>query len=222
MEVVEVGVCKECYGRGKLVVCTADGPRVLIDCWRCKALGHARLGEKKVTIETRKDDEMPRLQGVREQFDTPLYATAKLRAGEVTSFFDCRGSLGEDQTNVYKPWIRPRFAYVVLGLGLRLVGVAPGLEDMLLDHLSLTMELCDKKYGPWPGNLLSTFRHAMADEDVDPMDAPTKCLPGYILAIPLVLPSERSVSVSVKASEDFGGSALGRVFLFGVKRRDWV
>lgn len=111
---------------------------------------------------------MPRLHGVRERHDLVLYDTHRLEPGQRVSAFGSDCPVGDfERTNMLGRGQMPHDQTVaILALGLRLVGKTVEEEDLLLDHLRLTVWIGDRPFGAYPGSLCSTFRYYNGRDDV--------------------------------------------------------
>ena len=191
---------------------------------------------------------MPKLRGIRERFDTPMYDTELVEAGQERRFFHHHHNLGDkSRTNMQVPGQFPGDGtYIIGGVGLRLVGKSQEEEDLLLDHLFLTVIIGDKPYGPFPGSVCSTTRMLLeSEEDADrrsryneeraTKDAAREKLlgvkkkeafhapwltPGYQLLRPLVIPVRQMYCVEVLAAKELPEAVTVRALLFGLRTRD--
>lgn len=91
----------------------------------------------------------------------------------------------------------------VRSLGLRLVGTTRDEEQRLLDHFLLTIEIGNRRYGPFPGGLCGTL-----------LDATHR---GYVITPMLtVVPFERC-HVKIEALPTLPCAVVARVMLFTLR-----
>jgi hypothetical protein len=109
-------------------------------------------------------------------------------------------------------------SYKLLALGLRLLNLTREQEDGLLDHFIVTPILGDRPYGERPGSLLSTMRHTLEDETVDPDNA-LLTTPGYILLMPIIVPVRMQFWVDVEVKAPLPRTVSARVLTFGCSVR---
>jgi hypothetical protein len=181
---------------------------------------------------------MPTLRGIRERFDSPIYDTHALEAGQEKRFFDNHRNLGDkSRTNMQVPGSFPHDGtYIIGAIGLRVVGKSQEEEDLLLDHLFATIVIGDKPYGPYPGNVCSTTRTLLESEKdaarreratesrslakKEGTEPPAWLVPGYCLLRPLVIPVRQRYSVEVLAAKELPEAVLVRACIFGLRSRD--
>ena len=181
---------------------------------------------------------MPRLQGVSERRDLIAYGTKHVEPGATETLINPWAKDAEKhsihQDNAYQ-FSHLDSTLVVQALGLRLVGLAPEVEDRWLDELIFHFIVGDHPQAGVPGNLCSTFRYVNEETEITPgqiladekrdcgvCDARFKFLPGYVLQRPFMVPVRQNFSVRVEASERFAPPAGTpvRAFLFTLQTRD--
>ena len=181
---------------------------------------------------------MPTLKGTRERFDNPMYDTELVEAGQEKRFFCGNHNIGnKTRTNMQVSGMFPGGStYLVGGIGLRLVGKSQEEEDLLLDHLFVTIVIGDKPYGPFPGVLCSTSRLLLeSEEDADRQlrlaeklgeehgtgfEPPQWLIPGYCFLRPLMIPTRQSYCVEVLAAKELPEAVTVRAILLGLRTRD--
>jgi len=134
-----------------------------------------------------------------------------IKKGEHFTNMQISGMFSQDQT------------YRICGVALRLLNHTCFEEEPLLDHFMIKLYLGDKPYGPYPGNVCSTFRTIYDYElkdDKPVMHASHLTLPGYVLLRPMIVPVRMGFHLEVSASPQLPKAVVARAKLFGLFTRD--
>lgn len=183
----------------------------------------------------------PRLAGIRERFDTPLYDTHQLAPGQSLRFFELCDTGDLSQTNMeHMGYLPGEHSYTIGAVGLRIMCTAREIEDRLLDLFTVRLTVGRRVFLTAPGNLLSTFRLLHQDDEEyfeqlvrhetasseelellkrKPRDA-WYYFPGYVLARPVIIPVKQRFDLEVTAAAELAEPLRVRGFLFGLTNRD--
>jgi len=181
---------------------------------------------------------MPRVHGVRERRDKTFYDTHSIHAGrERVRFFGNKNIGDYFLTNMHVGnQLAQEQTYVCLGIGMRLIGEPREQEDLLLDHLLVTVIVGDKPQWDGIGPHLSMLRQYYTKEEIESRAAaiekftdeeriglgipPANRPPCYLFAAPIVIPVRQRFEVTVEPSDYLPRSVVARVHLFGLQTRD--
>lgn len=161
---------------------------------------------------------MPRVIEFIEHIDEIYYDTHTINLGSHISFFGNENIGDRHLTNlIIANQLNDKA--IIFSLGVRLMGLTRDQEDPLLDHLLVSIEAGPRLHGPFPGNLLSTFRYINEEDEKNPVQTPGAFLPGFVLLRPLVVPSRTQFKMIISASEKLPAPVDVRAMAFSIKKR---
>lgn len=179
----------------------------------------------------------PRLAGIIERRDAIFYDTNKLEPGQEVQFFDNKnvGDMFLTNLQVARELASDQ-TYVMLAIGVRLLGKTREQEDLLLDHLRVTINIGDIPRFTAVGPHVSMLRHIFSKEELERLEredrqrferhadeSPRRAPPqrvGYHFARPIILPAGQLFYVEVEASKELPEAVTARVHIFGLQTRD--
>lgn len=182
----------------------------------------------------------PRLYGVREWRDHVFYDTATIEPGAEVSLFETPRIGKMNCTNLQQPnCLSYKHSYAVLAIGARLLGKSRVEEDLLLDHLRLTVLAGSADPLTLVGPHVSMIRHALSAEELKEIEVVYDRLPperkeehwyrkdkpnytfrvGYHFIRPLIIEPCQRFTVQVDATT-LQETVTLRVHLFGLETRE--
>lgn len=177
---------------------------------------------------------MPRVHGVRERFDQIVCETVVIEPGQKIVIEKINGS---------------RDDYLIAGIALRLLDTKPEDEMLYLDYFDVSIHFTsqNKRFGPWPGTVLSTFRQIYepmvikekendsgrwaetqhpyrlagrraSGKELDRMAWST--MPGYVFLRPFATRTRDGIDYEIKAHAALPRTFSVRLLVFGLRTCD--
>ena len=158
--------------------------------------------------------------------DKIWYDTGSIEPGQHARLFD-KKNIGEyHKTNIPGAGVlHYEMKCSIRSIGVRLIGKSRSEEDLLLDHLHVTLSIGDHPQFDILGPHASTLRHVLSKEELDRLeiqadDAPSFERMGYHLKNHIVVPIRQNMSVQVFASKQLPEAVNFRVYLYGERFYD--